>query len=340
MLKGKHFATLLFFITQIIILYGHLSMSEEKKIINQFAPPQELQEKLDDFFSDEKVKLFFDTTLLATHTPLRKLLGKLTSGEMRSLINNNKSFNTLWQKTNKNIFESICQKYNLEVLSSPLKKTIIFTSPNVLPNFVIKIANKHVIAHAPNKKVELAHLKNVSRVLLNQKILEFSQRYQTSHLYPLKKFLYHVPWRPLDLTDKNFIVLSERIYMESSIQDNKKAFQALFNYEMGTFNKPYEHIFKEFFGAAYYAGISDLTPTNIFFITHNGVEKIIISDTERDGFQDTNQCFFQKDPQQIYSCFEKGISFFAQKILDLPKEKIPSFFTYIKNLCSIQSEPL
>lgn len=325
---------IILFIFQSTPAKSYLSINEEKKIIHQYAPPQNLKLKLDLFFSDTLVQSFFKDRPISVCTP-RSLKSQLTKTHKRLITQKESQYLTHWKNHNGNIFSLICQKYKITNMTPFHKKVLIFTSEELFPEYVLKILNKEVLRIFPNNQFEYTYLKNISRVLLNAKLQEFANKHNAQYLQVLKKYLYHIPWQPYDLSDNNYIVIAQRICTMPSTQESKNNFKQMLDDKTLRLKKSYILMMKELLKAVFYAGISDLIETNLLFFYQNNQPQFIISDTERDGYTDSNEHFFHKDHAEIYNSMEKALSLLTRRIFDIHEDQEIQFINHLKEVGKI-----
>jgi len=171
-----------------------LTPQEEQEIIQEASVPQELQDALDPWFSDdsvirstfieEKIKLFPNEM---ANLISRKGLDRKTAEELNNHVT------LYWQKIN-----SVCEDYSLNL---KIGTSFVLTLPT-LPNYVVRI----------NRIKWPLNIQNISRVFYAKEINRYVEEKGFSKIIPLKAFLYHIPGRPTALNDSNYLVIQENVF--------------------------------------------------------------------------------------------------------------------------------
>ncbi len=175
---------------------------------------------------------------------------------------------------------TIRTKYGIENLGR--NNVLRFTQ---LPGWIIKCC-LHL-----NDKTSNYNRQNISRIFYNEKIKEIIEKEGLTHIMVVQKFLYHIPGRPDELCDANYLVVVKEIPFLSSPTTNATQFKKLtfrvdeeiMERSAGDYVKPeYENLLIEIIQVVTYTGLFDLHEQNIFLITQeDGSYKFLIIDTEQ-----------------------------------------------------------
>lgn len=141
-----------------------------------------------------------------------------------------------------------------------------------MKNYIIKAINYHhetfgsVIIRTFHKN------RNLQRIAVNEKIKECIKKNNLRHIVTPQKYLYHIPGRPHDLNDMNYIVISEKLELFCKNCNR---------HQFGHHATPVQRA--EILTVIRYVGYGDSHLDNICFLK-NG--KIAIIDTEPHGSVD------------------------------------------------------
>lgn len=311
-------------------LHAYLSIQEEKKTLEKFKIPSHLQQKLDLFFTDTR------TYELFINRQRRQFLPKLgvrrfPAQQRIEWTNEQVKIRTHWDLLHLPLYEELCKSCVIQPLAGLNKNTFILTSHS-WPNYVVKINKNEWLDFNEQGIPELVRYKNISRVFYNDKIHEFIEKYNPNHIYAIKKYLYHLPGKPLNLSDRNYCVVAERVYDLPTSKMSKLAFGAMFNLDNFEVKKEYTALIQELVQLVFYTGIADLRPHNIFLIDQNGVKKILIIDTERHGYFDTDKHFFHKNETEVKQSALRGLFNFCHFTLCLPERTAYQMVTTLHNM--------
>ena len=119
------------------------------------------------------------------------------------------------------LFESLTIKSTMSLKASPYFSLIkkhtnhIIGTLAPLSNYIVKLMRKK-----RDKDI------NLHRVSIARSIREYAQENNFSYIRVPKKYIYHIPGRPIFLSDRNYMVLAEKFTLLSE-EKNKKVLHAL-----------------------------------------------------------------------------------------------------------------
>lgn len=310
-----------------------LSKHEEKNSIKRFAPPLEVQKQIDLFFTYSNVQNLFISR------PRCQFLQKSGTRQFSPQARNQWALNQnnardLWKSYFNEEFINVCKQFDITSLASLEKNTFILESKKYWPGFILKISKDEWATTNENRSPEVIRYKNTSRVFYNNKLEEFITKTNAKHLLCLKKYLYHIPGQPHEISDRNYCVLAEKFENLPEETKNKEAIKSLFNLEKQEIKNEFIPMIKELIQAMFYTGIADIRPHNVFLINNNGILKFLFIDTERHGFYDSDQNFFHKNPAEIKASAKRGIYNLCKTILRLSDNETYILTTKLQSLIS------
>lgn len=309
---------ILFF--QATAAFCYLSQQEEKMACEKYCPPEPLRNQLDLFFSNSTAQNFFITRNRLQYLP--KLgLRQFSAKQRLEWINLQKQSRFDWDNFYSKNYDHVCKTLCIKPLVSLSKNTFVFSSETYFPGYVLKLSKSEWIDFEGKGLPEVVRYKNISRVFYNDKLQEFIKLNNTNHLQALNKYLYHLPGQPQELSDRNYCVIAEKVENLPTPDMSKDSFKAMFNLENLEVKKEYISLIQELVRAVFYTGIADLRPHNIFLLKFDELEKILIIDTERHGFYDSDKNFFHKSQQEIRASAQRGLFNFSRYTLCLAEQK-------------------
>ncbi|MBS1988252.1 hypothetical protein JST56_04630 [Candidatus Dependentiae bacterium] len=317
-------------------LLSYLSDQEEKKYLEKFRIPQELQLGIDLFLSDSTARTFFVDR--PRHQFLPKLgVRKFTAGDRLRWSLGQKELKNNWESQYVPIYRALCADGKITPLALLNKNSFILASDTYWPGYVLKMSKSEWIDFEDNHESRLVRYKNISRVFYNDKLQEFIKQNNAQFLYAVQKYLYHIPGMPRELSDRNYAVVAEKIENLPTSRMSKESFGAMLDYQKLEIKPEFQPMIRELVQATFYTGIADLRPHNIFLIEKDGAQKILIIDTERHGYYDTDENFFHKNAQEIHQSALRGLFNFACYTLCLPER---SAYQVVKHLQGLLPPPI
>ena len=328
----------------LINIHAHLTIEEQEAILEECSVPPEVQEFLDTFFDNHDARSFFHSRLKepVAYINKRKHRYHLKVWEeyfrriwqdkksMKPLLQNKDKRELYWcmnhalcerheryakhKNTRVDEFKRLCEKYKMRSLNllSPDGRTsrrgnvLVFDD---LPGWVIKFDWRVAFP---------LRYQNVSRVFYNRKIRMFVEQNKLEHVGVFKKYLYHIPGRPKELCDSNYLVVAEKVPNVPTISVNNLLLQQLTfdeNQEImartaGDYVRPeYEEAFLEIIQVITGVGLWDIGHANIALIPvatendNNGwgpQYRFFIIDSEQPALgYCRDKDFFHKNPEQI-----------------------------------------
>ena len=316
-------------------LVSYLSEQEEKKYLEKFCLPEQLRSGIYLFLSNTTARDFF------VNRPRQQFLPKLgvrrfTAGDRLRWSLEQQDLKNNWESKYIPIYEALCNSGKIKPLALLNKNSFIIASDTYWPGYVLKMSKSEWIDFEENRQSTVVRYKNISRVFYNDKLHEFIQKYHTRFLYAVHKYLYHIPGMPTELSDRNYAIVSEKIDNLPTSQMSKQSFRAMLDYQKLEIKPEFRPMIKELVQATFYTGIADLRPHNIFLVEKDGIQKILIIDTERHGYFDTDKNFFHKDSQEVYQSALRGLFNFACYTLCLPEQ---SAYQVVKHLQELITPP-
>ncbi len=142
---------------------------------------------------------------------------------------------------------------------------LIVVNPRT-PNYIYKTINYHEQYFQDQLVGIINRNRNINRIVVNDKIQQCISLYNLRHIVVPKKYLYHIPGKPLFLDDANYIVVADRL---------DTFCKSCNNHEMALHLTPEQE--KEVYIVIRFVGYGDAKPDNIMFLK-NG--KIAFIDTE------------------------------------------------------------
>jgi|GEM_PF-5191548 len=312
-------------------LLGYLSPQEEKIYLEKFSPPQELRLGIDLFLSNTTARDFFVNR--TRHQYLPKLgVRRFTAGDRLRWSIDQKNLKNNWESKYVPMYEALCSEGNITPLADLNKNSFILASDIYWPKHVLKMSKSEWFDFEEDGQSKLVRYKNISRVFYNDKLHEFIKKYNARFLYAVQKYLYHIPGMPTELSDRNYAIVAEKIDNLPSSRMSKQSFGAMLDYQKLEIKPEFQPMIRELVQATFYTGIADLRPHNIFLIEKEGINKIVIIDTERHGYFDTDKNFFHKSAQEVHESALRGLFNFAFYTLELPEK---SAYVVVKHLQSL-----
>lgn len=251
-------------------------------ISNNF-PQQEFKNILDTFLQDSRVEAFLNI-------PKPSLILSTSAG--RGLSTEQKNY---WIQENSRRFKSfqeeivptlssVAEEYNIELLDNQEHFVIQFKN---YPEYLLKIL----------KYEWPIRYQNVSRVFYSAKISSIIEENRLQFVRPVQKALHHIPGRPIEISDSNYIVVTE--FFE--LPDHATNMQRLANLS--------QPILSEIMHVILYAGLWSISQNNFFILNNN---QAVFYNTELPGLggYDENDFFF-KNPQQILRNGQSGLDEFS-----------------------------
>ena len=90
------------------------------------------------------------------------------------------------------------------------KGKIVAIHPD-MPQWLIKLINFHYEGFMDKVIRTFNRNRNLQRVIVNEKIKECIAKYNLTYFTTPKKYIYHLPNRPISFSDQNYLVLSEKL---------------------------------------------------------------------------------------------------------------------------------
>lgn len=164
-------------------------------------------------------------------------------------------------------------------------------------DFVLRVPNCEwydTYVSATDIPIKASKYQNVSRVFYGKQINDFIVQENLDRVYPFKQYLWHIPGRPAELSDENYLVVAEKIMELPAIKLNATRFNGLvkeisrridnrINIPEIYVKKTAERLVIQMVQVISYAALWDIKLKNVFLIKHNGVLKILFLDIEKPG---------------------------------------------------------
>lgn len=170
------------------------------------------------------------------------------------------------------------------------------TGDSLFPSLIVKI-QKLRTGHSPFE------YQNISRVWYSKLISDIVENHGLKHIRPVKKCFLHVPTQPSELSDKNYVVVCEKINpLYSRVGRGEKLQELLIRATRGDRNAL--RLIAEMLFVIKKAGLWDITLQNILFVEKNKV-----------AFIDTEKSWKYDDPEMLQ---EESIAQFAKILCGVP----------------------
>lgn len=253
------------------------------KIFNGF-PQQDFKNNLDTFLQDERVQAFLNC-------PKPSLILSTSAG--RALSNEQKDF---WVQENSRRLQAfqqnivptlagVAEEYKVELLDNQEHFLVQFKQ---YPEYLLKIL----------KYEWPLRYQNISRVFYSAQISSIIEANRLQYVRPVQKALHHVPGRPIEITDSNYIVVTECFELPDQAT-NMQRFQNL--------SQP---MLSDIMHIILYAGLWSINQNNFFILDNN---QAVFCNTELPGLggYDENDFFF-RNPQQVLRNGQSGLDELAK----------------------------
>jgi hypothetical protein len=297
--------------------------SDELKdtILTKCQAPRSIQKLLAMFLSQEDARkhLISNPKLILIADPATNRLKKRFPSEWAALEVEKETRRTALAKSEQS-WQKFCTDHDIKKFTRNIHTHTLTTDAW---NFVLYIPryewfdkfedNDSIESLTPSK------LQNVSRVFYAKQINDFIAKNDLTHIFPLKQWLVHIPWRPYDLNDDNYLVASEKIQTLPSKTLNIKRFQLLIDsYSNKNSHEAKEaeeseelinqkEIISQLIRVIDYAALWDIRLEKVFLIENQGNLKILFLDLEKPGLGggfDKN--FYHKDEGEVTSNAKAG----------------------------------
>jgi len=276
-------------VASLLALFTHSSATAaadiKTQIISNF-PTQEFKNVLDTFLQDQRVQNFLNipkpSLILSTSA------GRALSTEQKGywIEENSRRFKN-FQENIVPTLASVAEEYNVELLDNQEHFLIQFKS---YPEYLLKVL----------KYEWPLRYQNVSRVFYSAKIRSIIEENQLQFVRPIEKTLHHIPGRPIELTDNNYIVVTECF----EFPDHATNMQRLQTIS--------QTMLTDIMQVILYAGLWSINQNNFFILDDN---RAVFCNTELPGLggYDENDFFF-KNPQQVLRNGQSGLDEFSNLI--------------------------
>lgn len=322
-------------ITLILLLFfnanlsAHLNEAEIQQILSNCRIPDAMASTLDAFFRDSVVREIF----IDRQQPF--ILGwfatKLSPANRQFYARGMAEVQAMFRDIYQPMLQEIVRRYGI-IINGTDK---LFLIQNLIPGFLLKIQHAKlpslpgIYDHfktqiTANFREAVTPYQNISRVFYNQKIKMCVQENNLHHVRIIKKYLYHIPGKPAELCDDNYIVIVEDL--SKLLSTNKNRLFADFMESIGrrdklgtdilAVNPVYEELLTELVQVITYAGLWDLNEHNVYLIEEDGILKWAFIDTEKPGFGGSeDESFFHKNYTEFVKNAECGIDGLSERII-------------------------
>lgn len=260
------------------------------QILEECLVPQALQEKLDALFQTSDFQTF-----LVNHKK-RILLGNVryrmaanvsvAEAKKQLLMITTQQYNHEIEIPETS-FAQFCTTYNIQDLAFKVQRKgqIYALVSDLWDGYVLKVPRCRWI---DNDDMIPSKYQNISRVFYNKKIRDFAKANNLKHIHPIRKYLYHIPGKPFDLNDDNYLIVADRVDNFPSIEQNLKLLENLLDSQELSkgeivFSNESGDVMQEMLQIITYAGIWDIKMHNVFFTLHDESLKTLFLDTEKPG---------------------------------------------------------
>ena len=300
-----------------------LTDEQAKKAIRNLSLPQDhsIRENLETFFEDPDVRAFFVDRIKGAMFNQWTGTGKKLRAHLfiqRKQLEAQRD----WQST-ADLLPQIIKKYGIELLK-PNGNTFVLKSKNFWPGYLVKIAKydwyDNTDYEKDNSNPQHSLYQNISRVFYASAIRVQIEKKGLKHIYPLQKYLFHIPGQPKNLNDDNYVVVSEYI-KDLSDEKNARIFKGMGGkittdpnaLEKYGISEKYIEPIVELDYVIQYCGLFDISPKHVFYTNTNTKDglKFVLIDLEKPGIGGgPDSAFFYQDHESRYRnglCGENGL---------------------------------